>query len=416
MELQAILRITYTRCRIRDCAMKNFCALLVYAIIFACASLSHAADPVETKPLVMAHYMPWYSANASANQWGWHWTMNHFDPKKITGSKREIASHYYPVIGPYDSGNKDVLEYHLLLMKTAGIDGVIVDWYGLKDHFDYLTLHENTKLLVELSQRFKMKFVICYEDQTINALQQANKIKPDERVPHAVREINWLADNWFKLDNYVKLDGKPVLLSFGMAGLTNEEWKSCIGELAAPVAYFSEHDKRDVAIGAFDWPIPDQGLKALSVFRDKSKSWKASIPVAFPRFIDIYAEAGVGAGYGKIEDDKGKTFRDSLEQALASKSKLIQLATWNDWGEGTQIEPSLEFGTRDLEVIQQARKTHIDKSFSRKAGDLALPLLLFQQRQSATAKDAMALDEIAASISNGDLAKAKTLLSNRTKR
>ena len=26
-----------------------------------------------------------------------------------------------PLIGPYDSGNRDVLEYHLLLMKLAGI-------------------------------------------------------------------------------------------------------------------------------------------------------------------------------------------------------------------------------------------------------------------------------------------------------
>ena len=32
-----------------------------------------------------------------------------------------------------------VLEYHVLLMKLGGIDGVIVDWYGQDNYYDYLS-------------------------------------------------------------------------------------------------------------------------------------------------------------------------------------------------------------------------------------------------------------------------------------
>ena len=111
--------------------------------------------------LILAHYMPWYTAKPFSDHWGWHWTMNHFDPEKQNDGRREIASRYYPLIGPYDSGDPFVLEYHLLLMKLAGIDGVIADWYGLHEFRDYPTLHRNTTRLLEQCERLKMKFAIC---------------------------------------------------------------------------------------------------------------------------------------------------------------------------------------------------------------------------------------------------------------
>jgi len=48
--------------------------------------------------------------------------MGHFNPDVITNRKHQIASWYYPLIGPYDSLDPAVLEYHVLLMKLAGID------------------------------------------------------------------------------------------------------------------------------------------------------------------------------------------------------------------------------------------------------------------------------------------------------
>ncbi|MBL8874040.1 MAG: hypothetical protein JNK90_29975 [Planctomycetaceae bacterium] len=53
----------------------------------------------DSRPLILAHYMPWYTAKPFRDQWGWHWTMNHFDPEKETESKRQIASKFHPLIG-----------------------------------------------------------------------------------------------------------------------------------------------------------------------------------------------------------------------------------------------------------------------------------------------------------------------------
>jgi hypothetical protein len=333
--------------------------------------------------------------------------MNHFDPERVVNGKRELASQYCPLIGPYDSGDPHVLEYHLLLMKLAGIDGVIIDWYGLEGFRDYATLHRNTRRLVEQVERLGMKFAICYEDQTIPALVTANRLAASQRASHAVREINWLADNWFQLDSYVRLDGRPVLLSFGHAGLTNEEWSHCLGRLKAPVAYFSEHMRRKGAVGGYDWPIPQEGINQVERFTEMSGNWPYSIPVAFPRFIDIYAKAKVSDGYARVEDNDGKTFRTTMQQASASNARLIQIATWNDWGEGTVIEPSQEFGYRDLEFVQQMRRKHMDASFRPQAADLQLPQLLWQLRRAGQ-HNAKQFDEIADAIRSGRLPEARS--------
>ena len=392
--------------------MRSRLLALFFIPFFLCVCIE-AADPkspLQTKqPLVLAHYMPWYSAKPTSAEWGWHWTMNHFNPNEERNGKRDVASRFYPLIGPYDSGDSDVLEYHLLTMKLAGIDGVIVDWYGLTQFNDYPILHTNTLRLVEQLVRFDMKLVICYEDQTLPALIKAKRLDPNNKVAHVLTEIEWMSKNWFSLENYVKLDDKPVLLSFGNSGLSNEEWTSCVAQYEKPIAYFSEHTRREGAIGGFDWPIPTEGVERTKQYTKMARDWPHLIPVAYPRFEDIYAAAKVSEGYPDIKDDSGKTFETTLKYAFQAKSQLIQLATWNDWGEGTNIEPSKEFGYRDLELLQKTRRKYIAPSFEPKAADLRLPHKLYELRKLKT-QDESRLDTIAKNLSQGRLDLAKRQL------
>lgn len=234
-------------------------------------------------------------------------------------------------------------------------------------------------------------------------------MKADQRIAHAISEIEWLRENWFTQKSYVRLDGRPVLLSFGQTGLTDEEWERCIAGLKSPVAYFSEHDRRTAAIGAFDWPNPQKGLEAIEQFAKRQKDWPQSIPVAFPRFVDTYAEAKVRKSWGRIEDDGGKTFRASLAKALASQSRIIQIATWNDWGEGTIIEPSCEFGYRELEVVQELRRKHVDGEFAATASDLRMPAAILTLRRDEPEK-AKQLDALVNQIVTGQLRDARSSL------
>ena len=170
-------------------------------------------------------------------------------------------------------------------------------------------------------------------------------------------------------------------------------------------------------MGAFDWPVPAQGLEAIGRFRKTSRNWPHSIPVAFPRFVDIYAEAKVHASYGRVDDNRGATFKMSMTQALQAETPLVQIATWNDWGEGTMIEPSREFGFRDLEVLQQLRRRHLDGRFSATASDLRLPMRLLQHRRTkTTAVQVSRCDRIAELIAVGKLSEARAELKETGRR
>ncbi|MGI9470022.1 MAG: glycoside hydrolase family 71/99-like protein [Rubripirellula sp.] len=377
----------------------------------------------EDHPLILAHYMPWYQAKPFASSWGWHWTMNNYDPESTSATTGlpSLASHYHPLIGPYDSGEPAVLECQLLQMKLAGIDGVIVDWYGLTNFRDYASLHRNTSRLVEQVSRLGMKFVICYEDQTVPALVEAGKLDPMSRIEHVAKEIDWLQDHWFSLDAYVRVDDRPVLLSFGQSGLSDAEWTDCLklvskpdtstSSSSKPVTYISQHHRRTAAAGAFDWPIPHEGLGGVSRFLKAAKEMPIAIPVVFPRFVDIYAEAKVHESWGRVEDSDGQIFRESLRQAIASKPRLIQIATWNDWGEGTVIEPSHEFGYRDLIHLQETRRVQMDPNFPANAADLKLPHELLQlRRENPTPEKAAFFDRTAIQIADGEMAEARTAL------
>lgn len=381
-------------------------------------SLGRSLSAAE-RPLLLAHYMPWFtverSDDGSPTRYGWHWTMNHFDPsQRDDDGQPQIASHFHPLIGPYDSGDEYVLEYHLLTMRAAGIDGVIVDWYGLSDLRDYAALHRNTTLMLQQCERLGMKFVICYEDQTVPALVEAGRLDEAKRVDHVVEELTWLSKYWFRSGAYVKQAGQPVLLSFGFGGLKNDEWGQVIERLEFPVQYFSQNIRRAGAVGGFDWPAPQQGPQHVDAFIKRAGEWEAAIPVVYPRFVDIYQQAGVNDGYGLIEDRNGRTFRSTLARATKVNPPIIQIATWNDWGEGTQIEPSAEFGYRDLKAVQKWRAETI-RTFDADEELLDLPLRLYQLRRQWSAETGEAASELDA-IRDAILARNEHLTTIRLNR
>ena len=57
--------------------MRAFCFI---ALAWLAVTGANAAE----RKLILAHYMPWYETKAVSGQWGWHWTMNKFQPDKVT--------------------------------------------------------------------------------------------------------------------------------------------------------------------------------------------------------------------------------------------------------------------------------------------------------------------------------------------
>ena len=81
------------------------------------------------------------------------------------------------------------------------------------------------------------------------------------------------------------------------------------------------------------------------------------------------------------------------------------------------IEPSREFGYRDLEVLQQLRRRYIDRQFKMTPGDLRLPFqLLHCRRAKATSAQSDACEYISKSIATGNLSEARSKLKEISRR
>ncbi len=99
--------------------------------------------------------------------------------------------------------------------------------------------------------------------------------------------------------------------------------------------------------------------------------------------------------------------------ALEQNPDVIQIITWNDYGEGTNIEPAEEYGYRYLEMLQETRRALPGgETFPYTADDLRLPFEIYALRKDKYGDEAINadLDTAAAAILAGDAATAAEIL------
>lgn len=352
---------------------------------------AHAnGNPVgEQAPKLMAHYMPWYAAKPFSQRWGWHWTMGHFAPDTLkSDGRRNIASHYYPLIGPYDSADPDALECQVLLMKFAGIDGIIVDWYGIQDFRDYGALHRNTQRVIEQVTKAGLEYAICYEDQSVKHMVEQGHLPEEQAVSHGQSVMRWLEDHCFDDEAYLKLGQQPVLLVFGPQYFRSAQWDELFSVLRRRPRFYTLNRTEPIADGAFAWPPMDGGTTTKKEWQRYLMQFHAKaadggrVAAVFPQFHDVYGQAGLHQSYGHLDTLDGKTFSETLDIALTQECDLVQIVTWNDYGEGTMIEPTVEFGYRYLEHIQERVRQREGAGFGYAAADLRLPIRLYKMRKT----------------------------------
>ena len=309
---------------------------------------------------VFVHYMTWYETKASSgnNSWGSHWTMASKNPDVMDASgKREIASHFYPLIGPYASGDKDVIEYHLLLMKYAGIDGVMIDWYGVHDVYDYPQIKKNTEEVVKLLGKVGLEFSIVYEDRTVSAV--VDQGKASSRLAAAQQDMRYLQSDFFSKANYTKINSKPLLLVFGPINFqTESDWTSVFSVLNPKPCFltlWNESSEAGInAKGEYAWVYMNNTYLD-NFYSSRIQNLEVAIGSAYPGFIDYYSQGGWQDDiHWVIDHNNGTTLDETLQKSLDAGVDYLQLVTWNDFGEGTIIEPTLEFEYDYLDKI----KTH----------------------------------------------------------
>lgn len=399
--------------------MKCFTVLLalLFPLLFSCDKEEETFTVVEYEALpigktfekpIYVHYMPWFQSPEISGYWGSHWTMTNKNPDRIlSNGKRDIAAHYYPLIGPYDSNDPDYLEYALTCIKLVGIDGILIDYYGKWNFNDYAQLLQASNAVIEMCQKVGLNFGLVYEDRTLQSIVNQGF---SNKIDLARDDMVYMEENYFKRENYFKLNEKPVLLNFGPITLkTNEEWVNVFSAIETEINFFplsyhpQYYDLTTTVDGVYAW-VGEAQTEDLSNYGQQFDFFGGG---ALFEFREFYEEGGWQAtNQSRLFTRNGALLRETLNNAKNTNSDFIQLITWNDWGEGTAIEPSLEYKYQQLEIIQDFLGIPLNP------GSLALTVELYQKRKEHKNKvlENKKLDQVFYYLISLQLDKASALL------
>jgi hypothetical protein len=377
------------------------------------SALAQPATVQKTNPMkVYMHYMPWFESPATlgGQDWGFHWQFNNRDPNIVDATgRRQIASHYYPKIGPYASRDSDVIEYHLLLMKYAGVDGVMINWYGQQgSNSDVANLLTNSNAIVDQVDDFGLQFGIVLEDRFARNIEDAKA------------NVRYLRDNYFNRPAYIRQGAAadPLLLVFGPIKLQQPaDWTQILAEAGEDVNFlplwYEKNDAGANADGEFAWIYQDAGRTHLQhqadYYRFRAPALGTAGGSAYPGFNDYYEEGGTATRIGfEIPHAGGQTLADTL--ALANQNKqaidFLQLNTWNDFSEGTIFEPTVETGFDYLVQVQNFTGV----SFGQAELELVYRLYRARKELAGDAPSQALLDQVSENLTSLQVNDARTLL------
>lgn len=340
--------------------------------LFGCIDTSESKPKEETKqnqqeqilPKVIVHYMGWYSDQNAQDKKLRHWEHGHANN---------------PLIGQYNSKSKATLVYHALLAWSAGIDAIAVN---VKDEYDHETAAKLFNVVDELQtiskDNFDLKYLISYDDQGFDL---------EEPLDTTFVKMTDFKEHLMVRKNYLYHKEHPLFFSFDYPNkfLTAKSFRTVIDSVFQknkPYLIwntFGEGEEVESYVDSFyPWVQPGgdwdkQGLNwgenYLNYFYEEVNKFKTKYNFVtggvWPGFDDRKNTSW--GGNRLISRQEGKVYDDTWEYIHNYQGNLpmkyVVLETWNDWNEGTEIEPSVEHGYQYLKQtvkhINQLKGTNI---------------------------------------------------------
>ena len=304
---------------------------------------------------VLAFYYGWYG-NPKNPAWG-----------EVDAAKHDIDnSAHFPAKGAYSSHDPAVIEWQIDQAKAAGITGFVVSWWGRGDwdkwHDDSLAL------LLKCAEKKDFKVSIYWERAPGDGQGQ---------IDGAIDDISYVLKKYGQSKAFLKVDGKPVIFAYNRVTcfeMTVSYWPAVIRGIRQRAGdfVFIGGDQQSSGgylfdgIHSYGMGLPDDLSKHLTM--DKLGELHARLADNYTNAVLIARERNrisclmVSPGFDARKAYKfdtqmdrldGQTYRAFWDEALKASPDWIIITSWNEWHEGTEIEPSLELGDQYLQITDE---------------------------------------------------------------
>lgn len=329
------------------------------------SSVIHNLSSNNISDKVHVFYYPWYG-NPTDDSTYIHWNHEYIpnwdkqDRRVYPTGKHEpphdIGANFFPLLGCYSSKNAETISQHLEWIQESGIGVMVVSWYP-PDEAD----HEG--------RPFDQLFPLILDAATMYSVKIAFHIEPYKgRTPENLKKnLEYIIEKYGNHPSTLKLAKSPLTKPLPVFYIYDsylnlpDKWYSYLGKDGKHSIRGTKLDgiflgllvelrhKQDIVSGGFDGFYTYFAANEFT-YGSSWRNWKGL--GNFARKNGLMFVPSVGPGYVDTRvrpwnsktiraRNNGKYYRVAWKSALQSQPHLISITSFNEWHEGTQIEPAI---------------------------------------------------------------------------
>ena len=289
-----------------------------------------------------------------------------------------------PVLGWYDESNPECADWQIKWAVEHGVKFFMVDWYWCQGnrHLEHWVHDAYGKA----KYRRYLKWAIMW----------ANHNPPDTHSAEDWRKVTqyWI-DHCFNMPEYYRIDNRPAVFVWAPGNVrrdlggsrqaaklyaTSQQMAKAAGYPGIYFVAMSSHHTADRCK-----EIAGEGFEGLTMYhgfqlaRQRAGSDRFPFAGLLDTCPELWRQTDEHAGgllhmpivdtgwdarpwhgaksmvaYGRTPELFGKLCRLARQHADATGKRIIAIGPWNEWGEGSYIEPYAEYGFQDLDQLRQA--------------------------------------------------------------
>jgi hypothetical protein len=282
--------------------------LLAVALVAPAAAAARDVDPAVpvTSGSVAIFYYPWFATPQRDGRY-LHWQQGGSLPPQ------DLASSFFPSRGIYSSGDVLVVDAQMREIAAAGVGVVITSWWGRGSVED-----TRLPLVLEAADRHGLEVAAHLE-------------------PYAGRTV---ASTGADIE-YLRGLGIADFYVWASVALPDAEWADLNLRLEGVRTFANTNLPGRAAAGGFD------GLYTYDVLLFDGRLFPRLCAQA--RKLGLLCAPSVGPGYDarRATPDRrvrprrnGARYDDMWRGAVRARADLVTITSYNEWHEGTQIEPA----------------------------------------------------------------------------
>lgn len=280
-----------------------------------------AADLPAVSTKVHFFYYPWYGSPTVYGSWR-HWPQGDHQPPL------DITSNFYPKLGAYDSGDSAVVAQHMSWIRQAGVGVIATSWWGQGGYED-----QRVPLLLDVAAQYGVK--VAWHLEPYGGRTAAS----------TVADIQYITSRYgshpacFRDPEH---GNRPAFYVFN--SLLISDWSALAAVNSANIVLTQTTDVSKAAYfgGLYNYAVGTDftGWKGIADWcRANGRIWAPSVG---PGYIDDRAVPGNTTP--NLERADGSTYDRIWSSALAPANggppTWVSITSFNEWHEGTMIEPA----------------------------------------------------------------------------